>query len=291
LISTDKILKKYAVHPRRRLSQSFLRDDNIARKIVTAMNLRGDDLVLEIGAGHGVLTRLIAPCVREVNAVEIDGQMVAILEQELGDRRNVRIIHADILKLDLEDLAIRHGDFAGARLKVVGNIPYGISTDILFRLLACRQLLSHVVIMVQKEVAERLTARPETKAYGIPTVLLQMHARVAYLFDVAPACFIPSPRVTSAVISLTFREAPLVRLRDEEFFARLVKAAFSRRRKTLWNNIRDVPWMNLEAATLRKVMTACGLAERIRSEAVAVETLGRLSNELLAAGCGWPAPR
>lgn len=288
MISPREILKKYSVRPRKRFSQSFLTDDNIARKIVAAANLHEEDRVLEIGAGHGILTRIMAERVREIWAVEIDREMAAILEKELGTRKNVRIINEDILKFDL---AAWHGELPKNNCKIVGNIPYGIAADILFHILAQRQTVSRVVVMVQKEMAERLTAGPATKAYGIPSVLLQMHARIEHLFNVPPTCFYPPPRVTSAVVALNFRAAPLVKLQDEEFFTRLVRAAFARRRKTLWNNLRCIPGMNVEEETLRQVIAACGLEERVRAEDLAVETLGILSNELLAAGDGCPASR
>ena len=348
MISSGTILKKYQVQPLKRLSQSFLRDDNIARKIVLSADLQKTDIVLEIGAGHGILTRLIAPEVRQVIAVDIDPAMIAILEKELGqgqatrqvqeldksvgnvdeeailseqDREqsqaktkgqapetvksqegDVRIVLADILKMDIDELSEKM-DFAGRcgelpeqdqksqphlQLKVVGNIPYAISTEILFHLLAHRRVISKTVLMVQREVADRLTGLPGTKAYGVPTVLLSMHARLVKLFDVSPQCFYPRPRVTSSVISLTFRERSRVDLLDEAFFTRIVKAAFSSRRKTLWNNLRSAAWLHVEADKLKAVLASCGLEEQVRGEALSVEIFGVLSNKLFAAsqvGC------
>jgi len=282
LISSGKILKKYQVQPRKRLSQSFLRDDNMARKIVLAANLHKGDIVLEIGAGHGILTRLMVPGVQQVIAVDIDPAMIAILEKETeqGQEKNVRIILADILKLDIAGLC---EELPGQQLKVVGNIPYAISTEILFRLLSHRRVISQAVLMVQREVADRLTGLSGTKAYGVPTVLLSMHARLVKLFDVPPQCFYPRPRVTSSVISLTFRERPRMDLLDEVFFTRIVKAAFSSRRKTLWNNLRSATWLNIEADKLKTVLASCGLDEQIRGEALPVEIFGILSNKLFAA--------
>lgn len=291
MLSSGKILKKYQVQPLKRLSQSFLRDDNIARKIVLAADLQKTDIVLEIGAGHGILTRLMAPEARQVIAVDIDPAMIAILEKETERSQdgNVRIILADILKMDISRL---HMDIAGLceelpeqgqQLKVIGNIPYAISTEILFHLLSHRRAISQTVLMVQREVADRLTGLPGTKAYGVPTVLLSMHARLVKLFDVSSQCFYPRPRVTSSVISLTFRERPRVDLLDEAFFTRIVKAAFSSRRKTLWNNLRSAAWLNIEADKLKTVLASCGLDEQIRGEALPVEIFGVLSNKLFAA--------
>jgi len=271
------------VRPRRGLSQSFLRDDNVARKIVTAAALQKSDVVLEIGSGHGILTRLIAPRSRKVLAVEIDPELVAVLEDACGGMDNVRILAGDILKMDLFSLAAA---YPGARLRVIGNIPYGIATEILFLLLAQRRVIAGAVIMVQKELAERLTAGPGTKAYGIPTVLLAMHARIEHLFDVPPSCFYPRPRVMSAVISLTFLEHPLVALADEEHFARLVRAAFAQRRKTVWNNLRQAPEMGLEKDRLREIMENCGIDGERRAETLTVTDLGLLSNALAAAAGG-----
>jgi 16S rRNA (adenine1518-N6/adenine1519-N6)-dimethyltransferase len=282
VISSGKILKKYQVQPLKRLSQSFLRDDNMARKIVAAADIRKTDIVLEIGAGHGILTRLLGPEARQVIAVDIDPVMIAILEKELMEEQegNICIILADILKMDIAGLC---GELAERQLKVIGNIPYAISTEILFHLLSHRRMISQTVLMVQREVADRLTGLPGTKAYGVPTVLLSMHARLVKLFDVSPQCFYPRPRVTSSVISLTFRERPRVDLLDEAFFTRIVKAAFSSRRKTLWNNLRSAAWLNVEADKLKAVLASCGLDEQIRGEALPVETFGELSNKLFAA--------
>ena len=286
MIPAGKILKKHAVRPRRRFSQSFLKDDNVARKIVGAADLRGQDVVLEIGSGHGILTRLMAPRVKNLLAVEIDPYLIAVLEEEAGGRDNVVILNADILKLDLAALLAGYG---GEGKKIVGNIPYGISTEILFRLLTHRRLIASATLMVQKELAERLTAAPGTKAYGIPTVLLTMYARIGHLFDVPPPCFHPRPRVVSSVISLTFRERPLVELSDENHFFRLVKAAFAQRRKTIANNLRAAPELGCKQEDLEEMLEKCGLNGRIRAEMLTVETLGRLSNELTTARRGAPS--
>ncbi len=285
MIPAGKILKKHAVRPRRRFSQSFLKDDNVARKIVGAADLRGNDVVLEIGAGHGILTRLMAPRVKKLLAVEIDPYLIAVLEEEAGGRDNVVILNADILKLDLAALLAGYG---GEGKKIVGNIPYGISTEILFRLLTHRRLIASATLMVQKELAERLTAAPGTKAYGIPTVLLTMYARIGHLFDVPPPCFYPRPRVMSSLVSLTFRDRPLIELSDENHFSRLVKAAFAQRRKTLANNLRAASGLGCKQEDLEKAMEKWGLDGRIRAEMLAVETLGLLSNELTAARRGAP---
>ena len=280
MISSGKILKKYQVQPLKRLSQSFLRDDNMARKIVAAADIQETDIVLEIGAGHGILTRLLVPAARQVIAIDIDPAMIAILEKELVQEQegNIRIILADILKMDIAGLC---GEFPGRQLKVIGNIPYAISTEILFHLLSHRRLISQTVLMVQREVADRLTGLPGTKAYGVPTVLLSMHARLVKLFDVPPQCFYPRPRVMSSVISLTFREQPRVDLLDEVFFTVIVKAAFSSRRKTLWNNLRSAACLrHVEADKLKAALASCGLDERIRGEALPVDLFGVLSNKL-----------
>ncbi len=283
------ILKKYAVVPRKRLSQSFLTDDNVARKIVAAAILQKDEGVLEIGAGHGILTRLIATRVRMLHAVEIDGGLAAALERELPVGCRLRIWNEDILKFDWKVL---ERDFPAERYVVIGNIPYGIATEIIFCLLKQREKISRAILMVQKELAERLTAGPQNKAYGVPTVLLGMHARSERLFDVPPSCFYPAPRVVSTVISLKFHTESVVALRDEKFFARIVKTVFAQRRKTLWNNLRHASWLNLAPKELKEVMDACGVGEMARAEDLEVATLGVLSNELWAARRGgYPSSR
>ncbi|MDD5167965.1 MAG: 16S rRNA (adenine(1518)-N(6)/adenine(1519)-N(6))-dimethyltransferase RsmA [Syntrophales bacterium] len=272
-----EISKKYRLPPRKRLGQSFLKDFNIVRKIVELADLDPEDSVIEIGAGQGVMTRLIADRVKLVAALELDPALVRVLHDELRGRENVSIIHTDALKFDLSAAA---RDYQVSKIKVMGNIPYNISTPILFHLLEHRGVISSAVLMVQKEVAERIAAGPGTKDYGIPSIFTAVYARTSCAFTVPPTCFYPEPKVTSAVLKIDFRPLPLAAIEDEELFKDLVRLAFSNRRKTLMNNLRRSPRIALPEEHLHRIFEKLGLDPRIRGEALTPEQLIVLGNTL-----------
>jgi 16S rRNA (adenine1518-N6/adenine1519-N6)-dimethyltransferase len=276
MTSPKKIMQKKGLHPLKRLSQSFLTDKNIVAAIVEAADIRPDDTVLEIGPGMGTLTGLIVQRAREVIAVELDPYMADILEETFPERRNLKVVRADILAYDLTDAL---PGLPSGKLNVIGNVPYNISTPILFHLLTYRRLIRTITIMLQKEVAERLGAPPGTKTYGIPSVAVAMFARVTDVVDVPPTSFYPRPKVTSRVIRLDIRERPLVELRNEAFFSRVVKTAFAQRRKTLFNNLKSfVP--SGGDADLSAALAKSGIDGGRRAETLTVEEFGLLSNVL-----------
>jgi 16S rRNA (adenine1518-N6/adenine1519-N6)-dimethyltransferase len=266
-----------SVRPRKRWGQCFLQDRNIVRKILALAELRADDTVMEIGAGTGVMTALIAEKVKHVLAVEIDPLLVNLLRDRLGNTKNIEIIHGDVLTFDLAG-AVK--DFLAAKLKVIGNIPYNISTPILFHLLAYRDKISTAILMVQKEVAQRIAAGPGTKDYGIPSVLTAVYARAVSAFTVPPGCFYPEPKVTSAVVRIDFRSEPLGVIEDENLFREVVRLAFANRRKTLMNNLRHSSPLGCSEKDLQGLFEAEGLELRIRGEALMPEQLISLSNRL-----------
>jgi len=276
MTSPKKIMQQKGLHPLKRLSQSFLTDRNIVAAIVEAADIRPDDTVLEIGPGMGTLTGLIVQQAKEVIAVELDPYMADILEETFTKRGNLRIVRADILIYDLTDAAV--GSPSG-KLNVIGNVPYNISTPILFHLLAYRRLIRTITIMLQKEVAERLGAPPGTRTYGIPSVAVAMFARVTNVVDVPSTSFYPRPKVTSRVIRLDIRENPLVELRNEAFFSRVVKTAFSQRRKTLFNNLKCLAPAGGDA-DLSSALAVAGINGGRRAETLTAEEFGRLSNVL-----------
>ncbi len=275
--TASELLRKYNVRAQKRLGQSFLVDHNIISKIVRTAAVKPNDTVVEIGAGIGILTAALAGQARKVVAVEIDPVMVGILREELKDLPNIDIVQADILKYDFRSAA--EGSAAG-RIKVVGNIPYNISTQILFRLIGCRDIVSDTVLMFQKEVADRLSAPPGGKEFGIPTVLTGMFARITREISVPASCFSPPPRVDSVVVKISFYDAPAFRLEDEDFFTLVVKAAFSQRRKTLLNNLKSARAMGLPPAAVEKALKQVGIDGKRRGETLSVEEFGRLSNAL-----------
>ena len=218
------------IQPRKSLGQHFLRDENIARKIVAAVNPRPGDVMVEIGPGQGALTRYLAPSVKKLIAIDIDQRIVTQLERFLSGPQ-VTFLCQDFLRTNLAELA------GGEKLRIVGNIPYNITTPILFHILDNRRFVWDGTLMVQREVARRLVAQPNTKDYGILSVFCQLFTDVALLFDVSPHSFVPSPAVFSSVVKLTILPGPRYIVRDEEFFRSMIRSVFGKRRKTLRNSL------------------------------------------------------
>lgn len=268
------ILAKYQIRPLKRLGQSFLSDPNIIRKIIEVSDIRPDETVVEIGAGLGVMTALMAKRAEKVLALEIDRALIPVLREELKLQANVEILHADALKFDFR----LHGR---AAVKVVGNIPYSISSQILFRLLEARDHISSMVLMFQKEVAERLVATPGSKTYGILSVLVGVYTEPAIAFRVSPRCFYPRPKVESAVVRMAVREKSLVDVLDDAFLLAVVRAAFSKRRKTLLNNLKASSRIGLGHEAILEVLHSLGIDPVRRGETLAPEDFARLSNAFL----------
>ncbi|MBN2415688.1 16S rRNA (adenine(1518)-N(6)/adenine(1519)-N(6))-dimethyltransferase RsmA [bacterium] len=248
--------------PKKKLGQHFLRDGTVAARIIESMNLRANDHVLEIGPGEGVLTDLIAKqSVHRLTAVELDRELIVWLGLRYENNRHVTLVEGDILRQSVRDLA------RGTMLRVVGNLPYNISSPILFQLLENREFITDATLMVQKEVAERLASAPSSKAYGIPSVLFQLYADIEILFPVPPSAFYPVPAVHSAVIRITFLPKPAWHVEDEQLLKRLVKTAFGQRRKMLRNTLSNSGVLPERIA-------------RLRPEQLSVQEWAALTNEL-----------
>lgn len=260
--------------PLKKYSQSFLIDEQILHAIVTAGCLQKDDVVLEIGPGLGTMTRLLADRVTRLTAVEIDERLIPLLHDIFAASENVGIVHGDILTCDFSSF------YPEGKIKVMGNIPYGITSEILFRLLEFRRSIHMAVLLMQREVAERLTARPSTKSYGIPTVLLGMYARMEKLLAVANYSFHPVPAVQSSVVRLTFHDHPAYELDDEIFFRSLVRAAFAHRRKTLLNNLKSFPEISLSREVIQGILNQMGIDGSRRAETLTISEFAKLSNML-----------
>jgi 16S rRNA (adenine1518-N6/adenine1519-N6)-dimethyltransferase len=264
-------VERRTLRPRKSLGQHFLRDENIVRKIIAVVHPAPGDVILEIGPGEGALTRHLAGIPREFLAVDIDRRVIEQLEVEFTDR-GVQLIHADFLEVDLQTLARTHG----SRLRIIGNIPYNITSPILFHVLDNRSAVIDATMMMQREVARRLVATPGSKEYGILSVMCGMFAEPRLLFDVSPNSFRPKPDVVSSVVSLVMREHPAAHLEDESFFREMVRAVFGKRRKTLRNSLkyfledRELPDMH-------------GVDLRQRPEALSLQQLAELSNLLYTA--------
>jgi 16S rRNA (adenine1518-N6/adenine1519-N6)-dimethyltransferase len=281
-VTPKDLLRKYGVRPRKRLGQNFLMDVNAIDKIIRIAGITGEDTVVEIGAGLGVMTARIAGKAGRVIALEIDGSMVAIMREELKDFENVNIVETDVLRYDFSSPPRQDGlsDPPG-RIKIIGNIPYNISSPILFHLLDYRSHIDSMVLMLQKEVTERISASPGTKEYGTLSVILAMYFEISREFTVPAGCFYPSPRVDSAVIRMAVRENPCVSLKSASFFQQVVRTAFGRRRKTLINNLRYSPMLTrLTGEDIAAILDRLGIDGRRRGETLTVEEFGRLSNAL-----------
>jgi 16S rRNA (adenine1518-N6/adenine1519-N6)-dimethyltransferase len=269
------ILRNCGIRPRKHLGQSFLQDLNIANKIVDCADIRTDETVVEIGAGLGTMTDLMAVKARRVVALDVDPIMVDILSERLARFNNVDVVETDVLKYDFSSVLPPH---SSEKLKIVGNVPYHISSPILFRLLDFRRYISRIILMLQKEVVDRIVARPGTKDYGIPSIIMTMFCRTERLLNVPAGCFHPEPKVVSSVLKMEVREKPLVNLKDEALFCQIVRLAFAKRRKTLANNLRHarLPGYSTEAMLL--ALLDSGTDGTRRAETLTAEEFGLLTN-------------
>jgi len=277
------LLRKHGIRPRKRLGQCFLCDPNILEKIVRIAGVRDTDTVVEIGSGIGVLTAMIARTARRVVALELDRLLVGVLQQELGDFENVEIVHTDVLQFDFSSVcAGPMQENRKERIKVIGNVPYNLSSQIVLRLLEYRDCLDRVVLMLQREVAERLAAPPGTKDYGPLSVYVALYTEPTLETRVPAGCFYPRPDVESRVIRLDVREEPLCRVDDMDFFRRLVRTSFSMRRKTLLNNLKSSS-LPVTADRISAALSALGIDGARRAETLSVYEFADLSNFLCQA--------
>jgi 16S rRNA (adenine1518-N6/adenine1519-N6)-dimethyltransferase len=275
--SPKEIIRQYAIKPRKRLGQSFLMEQNVIRNIYAIAQVTKNDIVVEIGAGIGVLTEELAQNSAKLIAVEIDDKLVEVLKDKLLKYNNVQIYSDDILKFNFGAID-RDGE---QKIKVIGNVPYNITSPVLFHLLSFRKIIDSFVLMLQKEVIQRLVAPPYGKNYGVPSVILQMFASVEKVLDVPAICFYPHPKVESSVMKGFFLERPLVELADENFFIRLVRDAFAQRRKMLINNLRKSKLLEgFSDVDLKEALDASGIDGQRRGETLSVEEFGYLSNIL-----------
>ena len=261
------------------LGQHFLVDERVLDRIIDAAELDGSTGVLEIGPGMGALTERLADRAGWVLAVEIDGRLIPILRELFVDRPRVTVVHGDALQVDLKALMDRHLGSA-ERFSVVANLPYYATSPILMRLLEERLPLDRIVVMIQKEVAERIMAEPGTKEYGSLSVAVRYFAEVFRVCGVPRNCFVPRPQVDSAVIGLRIRREPLVSVRNEPLFFRMVRAAFSQRRKTLANALSSSLFGGKRKAELENLLKEIGLDPNRRGETLTLEEFAQVSDIL-----------
>jgi len=275
--TTLDILKEYNIKPRKALGQNFLIDDNINRFIVESLELENDDLVLEIGAGLGELVDLMKDEAGLVLALEIDRGLNALLEEKFQSEKKVRVLNEDILKCDLGGL-IKKCNFKQAI--IVGNLPFYISSPIIFHLIKYRQIISKVIIMIQKEVAQRIVAKVGCKDYGILSCLLDYYSEKKIIKIVKSSCFFPRPKVDSAIIELSFYKNPPIKVKSEDFFKNVVKTTFSQRRKTITNTLSLINELSLSKQELSAILENMEINPASRPEQLSVAEFACIANRL-----------
>ena len=274
--NTIEVLQKYDFVFQKKYGQNFLIDSHVLDKIVSAAGITKDDFILEIGPGIGTMTQYLAASARKVFAVEIDKALIPILEDTLKEFDNVQVINQDILKVDIKKLAEEHND--GKPIKVVANLPYYITTPIIMGLFESQVPIDSITVMVQKEVADRMKVGPGTKDYGALSLAVQYYAEPYIVANVPPNCFMPRPKVGSAVIRLTRHEKPPVEVADEKLMFRLIRASFNQRRKTLANGLNNSPELSYSKEEIQQTIEKCGFKAGIRGEALTLEDFAKLAN-------------
>ncbi|TGE72945.1 16S rRNA (adenine(1518)-N(6)/adenine(1519)-N(6))-dimethyltransferase RsmA [Weissella confusa] len=284
-VRTQAIMNQFGINTKKSLGQNFLTDINILKNIVAAGDVKDTDNVVEIGPGIGALTEQLARAAKQVVAFEIDDRLIPVLDHTMAPYDNVTIVHNDILKVDLEKEFAKQFTDTTAPLKLVANLPYYITTPILMQVLQSGIHFDNIVVMMQKEVADRLSAEPGTKDYGSLTLAVQYRMNAKLAFTVSRTAFVPNPNVDSAIISLTPREPLAVQPRDEKQLFELFKIGFVMRRKTLWNNL-TTAFGKGEAmqAKLTAALEAIDLDPRTRAEKLSLERFIELHNALYDAG-------
>ena len=275
---TIETIKKYEFAFQKKFGQNFLIDGHVLDKIIAAAEVTKEDCVVEIGPGIGTLTQYLAEAARNVISIEIDKMLIPILQETLADYDNVTVINQDVLKTDLWELVREHNE--GRPVKVVANLPYYITTPIIMNLFESRLPVSSVTVMVQKEVAQRMQAGPGTKDYGALSLAVQYFAVPYIAANVPPNCFMPRPRVGSAVIRLTRHEKPPVEVADEQAMFQIIRASFNQRRKTLVNSLHNSPQISKTKEEILRALEQMGLSQTVRGEALALEQFAALTDLL-----------
>lgn len=279
-VRTRAILERYGLNAKKSLGQNFLTRPQILKDIVAAADISEEDDVIEVGPGIGALTEQLARHAHHVLAFEIDENLLDVLDETLDPYKNVTIINADILKVNLPKVVAENLDGKHA-LKVVANLPYYITTPILKGLLQSTLPLDQIVVMMQKEVADRLNAVPGTKPYGSLSVAVQLDLNVNIEFDVLKEAFMPRPKVDSAIVKLTHREPRKVQPYSKDAFYKTVHGCFAHRRKTLWNNLMGIYGKEEDTkARLMAVLEKLDIKPGVRPERLTVDDFVRLTNEL-----------
>lgn len=269
---TQMLLNQYGLRANKKLGQNFLINDQIINDIIEKSNITEEDTVLEIGPGLGSLTKALLNNAKRVIAVELDENMVNILKNRFNNE-NLEIINDDILKVDLNEIINKYG-----KIKVVANLPYYITTPIVMKLLEEEYNIESITVMVQKEVGERLCAEPGSRDFGAVTVAVNYYSNAKIVIDVPKDNFLPIPEVDSCVIKLNVLDTPPVELKDKKKFFRLVKAAFSQRRKTINNSLASGEFSK---EAVLKALDKLGIDAKLRAENLSIQDFANITNELI----------
>lgn len=277
--NTIEVIQKYGFAFQKKFGQNFLIDPHVLEKIIASAGVTKDDMVLEIGPGIGTMTQYLAESTGRVVAVEIDNNLIPILQETLKDYDNVTVIHNDILKVDIAELAEKYN--GGRPIKVVANLPYYITTPIIMGLFESHVPIDNITVMVQKEVADRMQEGPGSKNYGALSLAVQYYAEPYIVANVPPNCFIPRPSVGSAVIRLTRHKDAPVQTKDEQMMFRLIRASFNQRRKTLQNGLNNASDLHFTKEQIASAIESMGLPPAVRGETLTLEQFAKLTDLLV----------
>ena len=273
---TKAVLNRYPFVFQKKFGQNFLIDPHVLDKIINAAEITKEDCVIEIGPGIGSVTQALIDNAGKVISIEIDDQLIPILTEQFGGCENFRLIHKDVLKVDLHKLIAEESP--NRRIKVVANLPYYITTPIIMMLLEHNLPIKSITVMVQKEVADRMASGPGSKQYGAITVAMKYYCDTYLVANVPQNCFMPRPNVDSAVIKLTLHQEPIVDINDEEQLLKIIKAAFSQRRKTLLNTLASNGNLGLSKEEIKNVLDESGIGASTRGETLSLDDYAMLSN-------------
>lgn len=276
---TIEIIKKYEFAFQKKFGQNFLIDGHVLDKIIRAADINKEDIILEVGPGIGTMTQYLAEGAKKVIAVEIDKKLIPILGDTLSEYDNVTVLNEDILKLDFKQFFETYAE--GKPIKVVANLPYYITTPIIMQLFESGLPIKNMTVMVQKEVALRMQAEPGTKEYGALSLAVQYYADPYIAANVPANCFMPRPKVGSAVICLTKHEKKPVQVKDEKFMFQIIRASFNQRRKTLQNGLVNSQELHVTKEQVVNALEQLGISPTIRGEKLTLEQFAALSDLLL----------
>ncbi len=278
-VKTKELMRRFNIHPNKRLGQNFLIEQKVLDSIIAAGDVGQDDLVIEIGPGLGTLTEELCRKAGKVIAIELDRRFIGILDDVLSEYNNYKVVQGDILSLNLKEL-LGEINYQGD-VKVIANLPYYITTPVIMKLLEEGTGIKSIVVMVQKEVAERITAGPGGKEYGALTIAVAFYGLPGIVLDVPPHSFIPEPEVYSSVIRIEVQKEPPIYVKDRENFFKIVRASFSQRRKTILNALSNSGLFGWDKPDLKQKLNSIGIVETKRPETLSISDYARIVNELI----------